>query len=231
MPSEPFFSVSDCEPRMLKKTSSSMIRLRLRRPGLVSCLAQSKSVPWATGPMAPSDWLGTSKNSNILNQPSAPYRRPGFPGPVGALSGALPSKPLRRSRCRRTYPRGRGRCAAALPAGRRRPSRGRGERNRGIGHRWRCAGEGDRRVPAGGVRVGRDDGGYGECRWWRSRRRGRGRRHRRQLHELLGEQPRRAAGNQHQLGHAREVAVIEREIVPRFGLVVDLADRVVDCFA
>ena len=57
-------------PKTLKKTSSSMIRLRLISPGLVSWRSQSKLVPWATGPTAPIIWLGTSKNSNILNQPS-----------------------------------------------------------------------------------------------------------------------------------------------------------------
>ena len=58
----------------------------------------------------------------------------------------------------------------------------------------------------------------------------RGWRHRRQLHELLGEQARRAARHQHQLGHAREVAVVEREVIPRLGLVVGVAERMVDVF-
>ena len=57
----------------------------------MSCRAQSKSVPWATAPMAPSDWLGTSKNSNILNQPSAP-------GPSTTPPGSAAD------RCRRNRP-------------------------------------------------------------------------------------------------------------------------------
>ena len=39
--------------------------------------------PLATGPMAPIIWLGTSKNSNILNQPSRRPRRPMSPHGVG----------------------------------------------------------------------------------------------------------------------------------------------------
>ena len=51
----------------------------------MSCLAQSKLVPWATAPIAPRDWLGTSKNSNILNQPSAPGPSTTPPGSAGGI--------------------------------------------------------------------------------------------------------------------------------------------------
>ncbi len=60
-----------CRPKTAKNASSSMIRLGFMSPGLRSCRAQSKLVPWMTGPTAPIAWLGTSKKSNILNQPSA----------------------------------------------------------------------------------------------------------------------------------------------------------------
>ena len=84
---------ASCLPKTLKNASSSMIRLMFIRPGLISCRAQSKLVPWATGPIAPIIWLGTSKNSNILNQPSAPARpRPGCEGVAELGSVPIPRR-------------------------------------------------------------------------------------------------------------------------------------------
>ena len=80
-----WLKLASCWPTTLKKTSSSMIRLRFNSPGLVSCRSQSKLVPCATGPIAPIIWLGTSKNSNILNQPSPV----GLPTSVPPVSAAL----------------------------------------------------------------------------------------------------------------------------------------------
>ncbi len=67
----PFCWLMPVLPKRPRYTSSSMIRLRFKSPGFKSCRAQSKLVPWATGPIDPIIWVGTSKNSSILNQPSA----------------------------------------------------------------------------------------------------------------------------------------------------------------
>ena len=70
-------------------------------------------------------------------------------------------------------------------------------------------------------------GGGADCGSTWAKRPGAGPR-RGELGELLGEQPRRAARHQHQLGHAGEVAIVEREVIPGLGLVVGDPQGVVD---
>ena len=132
--------------------------------------------------------LGTSKNSNILYQP--PLLGPSTTSQVAGAADVEGCRSGDAEPCRRTCRPGTGTmcgwsCAALLAA--RVPAAVATSCRIGYGASEQSGGA------VGGVLV--TEGGRRDV-----------------LDELLGEQARRAARDEHQLGHAREVAIVEREM-------------------